>query len=112
MHGPEALNYATRACSAIAGLQPDDAILGIVPLDSAPGFTFTAHLRCPLGIRWCWSTHGCPPKRCGGPNAMAARSGEQQSELQSLMRNSYAGFCLKKKKQNKTKNKQHKNINK
>jgi acyl-CoA synthetase len=49
MHGPGALNYATRACAAIAGLQPDDAILGIVPLDSAPGFTFTAHFALSLG---------------------------------------------------------------
>jgi len=49
MHGPGALNYATRACAAIAGLQPDDAIMGIVPLDSAPGFTFTAHFALSLG---------------------------------------------------------------
>ncbi len=49
MHGPEALNYATRACAAIAGLQPSDAILGIVSLDSAPGFTFTAHFALSLG---------------------------------------------------------------
>jgi len=49
MHGAGALNYATRACAAIAGLQPDDAILGIVPLDSAPGFTFTAHFALSLG---------------------------------------------------------------
>jgi len=49
MHGAAALNYATRACAAIAGLQPGDAILGIVPLDSAPGFTFTAHFALSLG---------------------------------------------------------------
>ena len=49
MHAPEALNYATRACAVIAGLQPDDAILGIVSLDSAPGFTFTAHFALSLG---------------------------------------------------------------
>lgn len=49
MHGPGALNYATRACAAIAGLQAGDAILGIVPLDSAPGFTFTAHFALSLG---------------------------------------------------------------
>jgi len=49
MHGAGALNYATRACAAISGLQPDDAILGIVPLDSAPGFTFTAHFALSLG---------------------------------------------------------------
>lgn len=49
MHGAGALNYATRACAAIAGLQSGDAILGIVPLDSAPGFTFTAHFALSLG---------------------------------------------------------------
>lgn len=49
MHGPGALNYATRACAAIAGLRPGDAILGIVPIDSAPGFTFTAHFAFSLG---------------------------------------------------------------
>jgi acyl-CoA synthetase len=49
MHGPTALNYATRGCAAIAGLKPEDAILAIVPLDSAPGFTFTAHFALSLG---------------------------------------------------------------
>lgn len=49
MHGRAALNYATSACAAIAGLQPGDAILGIVPLDSAPGYTFTAHFALSLG---------------------------------------------------------------
>lgn len=51
MHAAAALNYATAACSAIAGLEPDDAILGIVPLDSAPGFTFTAHFALSQGRR-------------------------------------------------------------
>src|SRR3546814_6959795 len=36
------------------------------------------------------------------------RSEEHTSELQSLMRNSYAVFCLKKKKQSKTKEHTHK----
>src|SRR3546814_949367 len=36
--------------------------------------------------------HACPVAR-----AAAARSEEHTSELQSLMRNSYAVFCLKKK---------------
>src|SRR3546814_4693031 len=35
------------------------------------------------------------------PGALAMRSEEHTSELQSLMRNSYAVFCLKKKKNNK-----------
>src|SRR3546814_966050 len=34
-------------------------------------------------------------------NHASTRSDENTSELQSLMRNSYAGFCLKKKTQNK-----------
>jgi len=49
MHSSAAMNYATRACAQIAGLQPDDAIIGIVPLGSAPGFTFTAHFSLSLG---------------------------------------------------------------
>lgn len=49
MHGPAALNYTTRACAMIAGLQPGEAIMGLVPLDSAPGFTFTAHFSLSLG---------------------------------------------------------------
>src|SRR3546814_5189187 len=41
-----------------------------------------------------------PPKRSGSPKKSGmARSEEHTSELQSLMRNSYAVFCLKKKKQ-------------
>lgn len=51
MHGAEALNYASQACAAIAGLAPDDALLGIVPLDSAPGFTFTVHFALSQGRR-------------------------------------------------------------
>ncbi len=51
MHGAEALNYASQACAAIAGLAPHDALLGIVPLDSAPGFTFSAHFALSQGRR-------------------------------------------------------------
>lgn len=49
MHRWTALNYATRACAAIAGLSPGDSILAIVPWDSAPGFTFTLHFSLSLG---------------------------------------------------------------
>jgi acyl-CoA synthetase len=49
MHGAAALNYVTRACAAIAELAPGESILGIVPLDSAPGFTFTAHFALSQG---------------------------------------------------------------
>src|SRR3546814_8357910 len=43
----------------------------------------------------------------GGAHDMAPRSEEHTSELQSLMRISYAVFCLKKKKQQNTKNTQN-----
>ncbi|MCX8474651.1 MAG: class I adenylate-forming enzyme family protein [Sphingomonas sp.] len=49
IHGAEALNHATRTCAAIAGLEDADSILAIVPLDSAPGFTFTAHFALSQG---------------------------------------------------------------
>src|SRR3546814_10035003 len=45
------------------------------------------------------------------PAWWSRRSEEHTSELQSLMRNSYAVFCLKKKKQHKKSIKQRKNIN-
>src|SRR3546814_9215151 len=47
-----------------------------------------------------------PPEDPPGTSA-ALRSEEHTSELQSLMRISYAVFCLKKKKTNKTNNKKY-----
>jgi acyl-CoA synthetase len=49
MHGPAALNYTSRACAMIAGLPEGQPILGVVPWDSAPGFTFTVHFALSLG---------------------------------------------------------------
>ena len=49
MHSSAAMNYTVRACEHVAGLAPQDAILGVVPLGSAPGFTFTAHFALALG---------------------------------------------------------------
>src|SRR3546814_8957339 len=46
---------------------------------------------------------GMREQRLQSPTALKARSEEHTSELQSLMRNSYAVFCLKKKKQSVTK---------
>src|SRR3546814_2377618 len=54
--------------------------------------------RCALtgrGVPW----HGCEPLRFSErPRKWQSRSEEHTSELQSLMRISYAVFCLKKKK--------------
>src|SRR3546814_5390085 len=53
---------------------------------------------CPGAFAECCATDG-PPRTM----RQAARSEEHTSELQSLMRNSYAVFCLKKKKKTKHK---------
>ncbi|WP_211162914.1 class I adenylate-forming enzyme family protein [Aromatoleum diolicum] len=49
MQSAASMNYTVRACEHIAGLAPGDAILGVVPLGSAPGFTFTVHFSLSLG---------------------------------------------------------------
>ena len=49
LHSSAAMNYTVRACEHVAGLATGDAILGVVPLGSAPGFTFTAHFALALG---------------------------------------------------------------
>src|SRR3546814_9943986 len=55
----------------------------------------------PLRITRCRGNCAAAPSGSGGA-AFAARSEEHTSELQSLMRISYAVFCLKKKKTNTT----------
>src|SRR3546814_3069079 len=50
---------------------------------------------------------GCP-RRGRPPNSRSGRSEEHTSELQSLMRISYAVFCLKKKNKSKTIQQQYK----
>lgn len=49
MHSAAAMNYTVRACAGVAGLADGEVILGVVPLGSAPGFTFTAHFSLALG---------------------------------------------------------------
>src|SRR3546814_7811467 len=74
---------------------------------------------CPSWSVFEWGTSSSPdPSSCASINSTAtatssdtrkpaSRSEEHTSELQSLMRISYAVFCLKKKKKNKKKYKQH-----
>src|SRR3546814_6124172 len=50
------------------------------------------------GRKACYSKHEHDFSSIGRGHATIARSEEHTSELQSLMRNSYAVFCLKKKK--------------
>src|SRR3546814_7255880 len=53
--------------------------------------------RCSACI-WCWLNSVSPVSSSDFSSLFVARSEEHTSELQSLMRNSYAVFCLKKKK--------------
>src|SRR3546814_3565688 len=52
---------------------------------------------CGRSFRSAWTAIVPQPRRSGTLSSTARRSEEHTSELQSLMRNSYAVFCLKKK---------------
>src|SRR3546814_10639129 len=77
------------------GPAPLDLMNGAAWLDLIPRYDFTPDGKAIL-IAW----RGRIERR---PLDSAARSEEHTSELQSLMRISYAVFCLKKKKTNKQK---------
>jgi acyl-CoA synthetase (AMP-forming)/AMP-acid ligase II len=61
IHRSEALNYVTTACATIAALEPDDPILGAIPMDGAAGFAFTVHMALssgrPLVLTGRWDPH-------------------------------------------------------
>src|SRR3546814_6872027 len=65
----------------------------------------------PRGPATC-PTHlpGCTKTPCTPPRPVPARSEEHTSELQSLMRTSYAVFCLKKKQQRTHPNTSHSRV--
>src|SRR3546814_17284814 len=76
-------------------------------------FPYTTLFRSGLEFPFCKITQidrheipiSCSYKRAYGMMCCSERSEEHTSELQSLMRISYAVFCLQKKNHNKTKNK-------
>src|SRR3546814_10906547 len=51
---------------------------------------------------WAPTVFGCAAPDSGNADILAMRSEEHTSEIQSLMRISYAVFCLKKKKKKRT----------
>src|SRR3546814_4985984 len=80
------------------GLSPRYRSAGISPDGTRP------HRTCQDDIICHEARRSSPLSRCGQRGMMIAfplRSEEHTSELQSLMRISYAVFCLKKKKDNK-----------
>src|SRR3546814_10213215 len=67
--------------------------------------TFASTVTVPSGAKYTRFSYGVPGGAATTPadyinSAIASRSEEHTSELQSLMRISYAVFCLKKKKNN------------
>src|SRR3546814_5598895 len=99
---------AERYCSAHGGFGVDDQGCDWVEVSSgargvACGGAYRARDRRPADVRRpsCtgWTPCGC---RSSSPACRPARSEEHTSELQSLMRISYAVSCLKKKKTLKT----------
>src|SRR3546814_8235162 len=79
----------------------DDPRRLVVDGDEDSGGTFAAEVRCAPFERARVDTELAQEFRCADRNALTLdggdRSEEHTSELQSLMRTSYAGFCLKKK---------------
>src|SRR3546814_5781834 len=85
------------------------ATLSVDPADGREDLEVTASFTAsdsdsgPDPLEWVvdWGDGSCTPRCAGGKptwSAVTGRSEEKTSELQSLMRISYAGFCLKKKK--------------
>src|SRR3546814_7628943 len=72
-----------------------------VKAPTSPGYAETRRLMRDLGLNTVCEEAACPNIGECWTKKHATRSEEHTSELQSLMRISYAVFCLKKKKQNK-----------
>src|SRR3546814_3677333 len=96
-----ALSTDYRVMSATAQVGLPEAKLGLFP-----GFGGTVRLPRLIGadnaIEWIAGGEQQKPAaalKVHAVDAVVARSEEHTSELQSLMRSSYAGFCLKKKRQ-------------
>src|SRR3546814_7907374 len=87
---------------AVEGRVEDAARIGIVDAEAPAARRSQRKIRRSSEI-------GGPFRRALDPVAPKLRSEEHTSELQSLMRNSYAVFCLKKKKSNKQKTQTQKN---
>src|SRR3546814_3262072 len=88
------------------GAQCDDECA--VSQGERPTFENSLHERRVSIDQLCDCHHGNRAEHRGRPDRTAPRSEEHTSELQSLMRNSYAVFCLKKKQHNNT---NHRKVN-
>src|SRR3546814_8644725 len=87
-----------------------DTLFPYTTLFRSDGEKLTDNMRNPIGPSLSIQQHNSDltKQRMGKPSpSQSGRSEEHTSELQSLMRNSYAVFCLKTKKPDNTSPKQH-----
>src|SRR3546814_1592857 len=101
--GPNMSSEASAATGPLGYAQPDTGVASSAPRASARS------MNAAMAVRWPWLARYASPSYCGpfSPKAdngvgTGERSEEHTSELQSLMRISYAVFCLKKKNSNTT----------
>src|SRR3546814_8770044 len=93
-----ACGSATCFFAAVAGLAAGFLVAGFLTAGFLTGGGVAAGGICILEWSISWAETGADPSARPIANAIVAkRSEEHTSELQSLMRNSYAVFCLKKK---------------
>src|SRR3546814_2223287 len=92
-------DLAVRSSNAPHEMHAGDRAAAAAPRtpDRAPSAAASIAAAAPAPPMCCRSK-----SRCHAPPVAACRSEEHTSELQSLMRISYAVFCLKKKKETKT----------
>src|SRR3546814_2953588 len=99
-----------RFISVAATLRTNACLAAEILMAGLAGLADLSHRGADAGAveRWCSQRRvehgaqvaGVPGEACVFAEIAECRSEEHTSELQSLMRNSYAVFCLKKKKHN------------
>src|SRR3546814_983443 len=92
-HGPRALYEGDLAAALATDVEAKGGSLRLSDLQA-----YEAEWQEPLSVAYRAARFHVTPRLTAGPTIADARSEEHTSELQSLMRLSYAVFCLKKKK--------------
>src|SRR3546814_8181449 len=95
-----------RSCRLHGGFDCADHLIGADEIGAVDRQEIISRKRVQIGMRGELRRAGIVHEHVDG--AARIRSEEHTSELQSLMRNSYAAFCLKKKCKKKRQQSQHK----
>src|SRR3546814_1729706 len=103
---PSTIAIAPRRCASVSAnsrsAKPSASLRSMRPFSKArrvnsPGRASRKRSSCESAAKTAFTT-ALPPCKWSSAKSSPVRSEEHTSELQSLMRNSYAVFCLKKKK--------------